>query len=99
MKLYYSATRSFSPIWDKNPEKLFYTEEDYRNIPMIQWLEQNVGPLTWPKDPSEKVHGEGWMLETYVETEPHLKFRSYVWVDDAISITEEEITMFHLRFL
>lgn len=71
------------------------TAELFRQLDMVQWLEENIGELYEPV-PGEMLHGIGWYVIT--EFEPGGRGTlHYLDVDDGL-LSEHQITEFLLRF-
>jgi len=38
------------------------TREDLLALPIVAWLDRNVGLLNYPRDPREMLNGDGWII-------------------------------------
>jgi len=75
--------------------------EDYLSVPIVRWCIKNIGPMRWPKNPSDSLCGEGWeiyadwsrwMAAKYRDNPPRTILKLYNDVDSKL------LTEFWIKF-
>lgn len=56
--LEYDVDRAYATVADKKTLDL----EDYLAQPLLLWCHKNIGPIKWPREPAEIMHGDGWEI-------------------------------------
>lgn len=72
-------------------------QADYFRLPIIQWLNDNVGTMKWPKEEGESPSGLGWRLLAEWST-PDLTTQPKVYIIFDTALSERQITEFWIRF-
>lgn len=72
-------------------------QADYMQLPIIRWLNDNVGLLKWPKNEGESPSGQGWRLLAEWATEDFTQ-EPKVYIIFETPLSERQITEFWMRF-
>ncbi len=73
------------------------TVDDLLALPVVRWLNDNVGPLEHPRDPNKLLNGQGWTV-SYQWNMLERTQRPRCWVLLEQPIDDRLITEFWMRF-
>lgn len=71
--------------------------EDLLSLPIVAWLDRNVGALNYPRDQREMLNGDGWIIIADWNMLEHWN-RPRCRVEVSKPIEQRLITEFWMRF-
>ena len=72
-------------------------KNQYMQLPVIKWLDANIGLMKWPKAEGEAPNGQGWRVLAEWATED-LTAQPRVYIIFTTPLAQRQITEFWMRF-
>lgn len=75
------------------------TIDDYLSMPVIAWCHRKIGPMDWPRDPNQVLHGDGWeILADWSEYLAKTSLLPQTYVIITKPVDDQLLTDFWMRF-